>query len=229
MVRQFIFKNLKKKENKKLNLINLGRLDYNIAWNKQKQAVENRKLGLIPDTLFMVEHDPVYTLGKNSDSNNLLQSRDDKIPIFNVERGGDVTFHGPGQLVGYPILDLHFHKLSITWYMRNLEKVLIKTLKEFDINSNTRNGFAGVWVDDYKIAALGVKMSKWVSMHGFALNINNNLQFYDGIIPCGLLQYDIISMKELLKKEIDINKVKKIVLKYFAQIFSFDKVEFNNA
>tara|TARA_A100001037_G_scaffold79190_1_gene71123 strand:- start:2842 stop:3501 length:660 start_codon:yes stop_codon:yes gene_type:complete len=217
-----------KNNNKKLHLINLTNLDYNYAWDKQKKAVENRKLGLIPDTLFFVEHEPVYTLGKNSNHNHLLDSRDLKIPIFNIERGGDVTFHGPGQLVGYPILDLHYHKLSISWYMRTLEKVIIETLKEFKIEAHRRHSFTGVWVNDFKVAALGVKLSKWVSMHGFSLNINNNLKFYDGIIPCGLFQYDVTSMKSLLKKEVDINKVKEIITKKFVKNFSFEKVKFSN-
>ena len=217
-----------KNNNKKLHLINLTNIDYNYAWDKQKKAVENRKLGLIPDTLFFVEHEPVYTLGKNSNHNHLLDSRDLKIPIFNIERGGDVTFHGPGQLVGYPILDLHYHKLSISWYMRTLEKVIIETLKEFKIEAHRRHSFTGVWVNDFKVAALGVKLSKWVSMHGFSLNINNNLKFYDGIIPCGLFQYDVTSMKSLLKKEVDINKVKEIITKKFDKNFSFEKVKFSN-
>ena len=217
-----------KNNNKKLHLINLTNIDYNYAWDKQKKAVENRKLGLIPDTLFFVEHEPVYTLGKNSNHNHLLDSRDLKIPIFNIERGGDVTFHGPGQLVGYPILDLHYHKLSISWYMRTLEKVIIETLKEFKIEAHRRHSFTGVWVNDFKVAALGVKLSKWVSMHGFSLNINNNLKFYDGIIPCGLFQYDVTSMKSLLKKEVDINKVKEIITKKFVKNFSFEKVKFIN-
>ena len=217
-----------KNNNKKLHLINLTNIDYNYAWDKQKKAVENRKLGLIPDTLFFVEHEPVYTLGKNSNHNHLLDSRDLKIPIFNIERGGDVTFHGPGQLVGYPILDLHYHKLSISWYMRTLEKVIIETLKEFKIEAHRRRSFTGVWVNDFKVAALGVKLSKWVSMHGFSLNINNNLKFYDGIIPCGLFQYDVTSMKSLLKKEVDINKVKEIITKKFVKNFSFEKVKFSN-
>ena len=227
IMRQYIFKNLKN-NNKKLHLINLTKFDYNYAWDKQKKAVENRKLGLIPDTLFFVEHEPVYTLGKNSNQNHLLESRDFNIPIYKIERGGDVTFHGPGQLVGYPILDLHYHRLSISWFMRTLETVLIDTLKKFNINAHRRSGFTGVWVNDYKIAALGVKLSKWVSMHGFALNINNNLKFYDGIIPCGLFQYDVTSMKSLLQKEVDINKVKKIITKNFVKNFSFDRVKLSN-
>ena len=158
----------------------------------------------------------------------MLDSRDLKIPIFNIERGGDVTFHGPGQLVGYPIFDLHYHKLSISWYMRTLEKVIIETLKEFKIEAHRRHSFTGVWVNDFKVAALGVKLSKWVSMHGFSLNINNNLKFYDGIIPCGLFQYDVTSMKSLLKKEVDINKVKEIITKQFVKNFSFEKVKFSN-
>ena len=217
-----------KNNNKKLHLINLTNIDYNYAWDKQKKAVENRKLGLIPDTLFFVEHEPVYTLGKNSNHNHLLDSRDLKIPIFNIERGGDVTFHGPGQLVGYPILDLHYHKLSISWYMRTLEKVIIETLKEFKIEAHRRHSFTGVWVNDFKVAALGVKLSKWVSMHGFSLTINNNLKFYDGIIPCGIFNHGVTSMKEILNRTQKMEKVKSLVIDKFNQIFVKNRLKWQD-
>ena len=119
IMRQYIFKNLKN-NNKKLHLINLTKFDYNYAWDKQKKAVENRKLGLIPDTLFFVEHEPVYTLGKNSNQNHLLESRDFNIPIFKIERGGDVTFHGPGQLVGYLIFDLRLRGRDVHQFVRDI-------------------------------------------------------------------------------------------------------------
>ena len=147
------------------------------------------------------------------------------MPVYHTERGGDVTFHGPGQLVGYPILDLHHHNKSISWYMRSLEEVIINTLKLYKINAQSRRGLTGVWVGDQKIAALGVRLSRWVSMHGFALNVNTDLTFYDGIIPCGIFEYDVTSMAEILGCQVDMAKVKKTIINEFINFFHFDILE----
>ena len=132
--------------NKSLDVIRLGRKAYEKVWDRQKKLVDERRMGIVPDTLILVEHDPVYTLGKNSNENHLLKSRDVHIPVYQIERGGDVTFHGPGQLVGYPILDLHHHRLSVSWYMRTLEEMLIRTVGQFGIEARRREGLTGVWV-----------------------------------------------------------------------------------
>ena len=184
--------------------------------------VQSRHRSLIPDTLILVEHYPVYTFGKKSNDNHLLGSRDNNIPIYHTERGGDVTFHGPGQLVGYPIIDLHNHQKSITWYMRSLEQVIINTLKLYKIIPQRRKGLTGVWVGDEKIAAFGVRLSRWVSMHGFALNVNTDLKFYDGIIPCGIFEYDVTSMAEILGHEMDMTKLKKVLINEFIKLFNFE-------
>jgi lipoyl(octanoyl) transferase len=167
----------------------------------------------------MVEHDPVYTLGKNADENHLLQSRRDDVPTFTVERGGDVTFHGPGQIVGYPILDLHDHQLSINWYMRSLEEVLIRTLAEFRIDSERREGLTGVWVEDRKIASLGVRLSRWVTMHGFALNVTTDLSYFDGIIPCGIFECGVTSMERILGEKLVLEVVQKKIEQMFVNVF----------
>jgi lipoyl(octanoyl) transferase len=167
----------------------------------------------------MVEHDPVYTLGKNADENHLLQSRRDDVPLFRIERGGDVTFHGPGQIVGYPILDLHNHQLSINWYMRSLEEVLIRTLAEFCIESERREGLTGVWVEDRKIASLGVRVSRWVTMHGFALNVNTDLSYFDGIIPCGIFECGVTSMERILGEELVLEVVQEKIEQMFVNVF----------
>ena len=212
-----------------LDIIRLGRKAYDEVWDRQKKLVEERRLGTVPDTLILVEHDPVYTLGKNSNENHLLRSRDTNIPVYQIERGGDVTFHGPGQLVGYPILDLRDHCQSVSWYMRTLEEVLIQTLGQFCIEARRRVGLTGVWVGEEKIAALGVRLSRWVSMHGFALNVNTDLNFFDGIIPCGIFEYDATSMTRVLGKEVSMVEVEETLITIFRTLFSFQKCKLAHA
>jgi len=206
-------------------VIRLGRKAYEKVWDRQKKLVDERRMGIVPDTLILVEHDPVYTLGKNSNENHLLKSRDVHIPVYQIERGGDVTFHGPGQLVGYPILDLHHHRLSVSWYMRTLEEMLIRTVGQFGIEARRREGLTGVWVGEEKIAALGVRLSRWVSMHGFALNVNTDLEFFDGIIPCGIFEYDVTSMSQILGKEVSMVEVEETLVTIFRLLFSFQECE----
>ena len=198
---------------------NIGRKSYKAVWDLQKEMQQQRIKGDIEDTLILVEHDPVYTLGKNANDDHLLQSRDQSVDVFNIERGGDITFHGPGQLVVYPILDLSNYKKSVSWYMRTLEQVLIDTLIEFKIIAQRNDGLTGVWVGDEKIAALGVRISRWVTMHGFALNVNPNLSFYDGIIPCGIFDHGVTSMEQLLGETQNNDNVKNMVIKKFNKYF----------
>ena len=197
----------------------LGQRPYQEVWAYQKKIQSKRIAGEIEDTLLMVEHEPVYTLGKNANENHLLQSRDQSVDVFNIERGGDITFHGPGQLVGYPILDLSRYKKSISWYMRTLEQIIIDTVSEFGIEAKRIKGLTGVWVGDEKIAALGVRIRRWVTMHGFSINVNTDLTFYDGIIPCGIFDHGITSMEQLLCRPQDMEKVKKVVRSKFRYYF----------
>lgn len=198
---------------------NIGRKSYKAVWDLQKEMQQQRIKGEIDDTLILVEHDPVYTLGKNANEDHLLQSRDESIDVFNIERGGDITFHGPGQLVFYPILDLSNYKKSVSWYMRTLEQVLIDTLIEFKIIAQRNEGLTGVWVGDEKIAALGVRISRWVTMHGFSLNVNPDLSFYDGIIPCGIFDHGVTSMEQLLGETQNNDNVKNMVIEKFNKYF----------
>ncbi len=198
---------------------NIGRKSYKAVWDLQKEMQQQRIKGEIDDTLILVEHDPVYTLGKNANEDHLLQSRDESIDVFNIERGGDITFHGPGQLVVYPILDLSNYKKSVSWYMRTLEQVLIDTLIEFKIIAQRNEGLTGVWVGDKKIAALGVRISRWVTMHGFSLNVNPDLSFYDGIIPCGIFDHGVTSMEQLLGETQNNDNVKNMVIEKFNKCF----------
>ena len=202
-----------------LQILDLGRKSYKEVWNLQKKMQLKRMNGEIGDVLILVEHDPVYTLGKNANPDHLLQSRDRSIDVFNIERGGDITFHGPGQLVGYPILDLSNYKKSVSWYMRSLEQLTIDVLSEFKISAKRVEGLTGVWVGDEKIAAQGVRLTKWITMHGFSININTDLSFYDGIIPCGIFNYGVTSMKKVLNRTQKMEKVKSMVIDKFNQIF----------
>jgi lipoyl(octanoyl) transferase len=197
----------------------LGHRPYQEVWDLQKEMQAKRINTEIEDTLILVEHEPVYTLGKNADENHLLQNRDESVGVFQIERGGDITFHGPGQLVGYPILDLSNYKKSVSWYMRTLEQVTIDVLDEIGIEAKRSEGLTGVWVGDEKIAAQGVRISRWVTMHGFALNVNTDLSFYDGIIPCGIFDHGVTSIEQLLGEKQDMETVKQVVIKKFNQNF----------
>ena len=205
---------------RKILINDLGRVNYETVLSMQKDLQEQRIKGYIPDTLILVEHEAVYTLGKNANRDHLLQSRDQSIEVFNVGRGGDVTFHGPGQLVGYPILDLRNYKKSVSWYMRRLEELIIKVLKEFDIKGSRIKGLTGVWVNNKKIAAQGVRISRWVTMHGFSINVCPQLSYYDGIIPCGILNYEVTSMEKCLKKRLSMGKIKNAVSRIFLDLFN---------
>ena len=206
------------------NILDLGKSHYNDAWELQKRLQSQRISGQIDDQLLLVEHFPVYTLGKNTPKEHLLTKESDNISIIQTDRGGDITFHGPGQLVGYPILDLNQYKRSISWYMRELEQLIIDVLKEYDINAGRKKGLTGVWVKGKKIAALGVRISKWVTMHGFSLNINPDLKYYQGIIPCGITEYGVTSMANLLNDDVpNMSEIKYTLVKHFIAIFSVYK------
>ena len=197
----------------------LGIRSYQEVWDIQKDFQKKRIEKRLDDTLILVEHEPVYTLGKNANKNHLLQSRDRSVNVFDIERGGDITFHGPGQLVGYPIIDLSYYRRSVSWYMRRLEQLAIDVLKDFGINASRIKGLTGVWVGEEKIAAQGVRISRWVTMHGFSLNVNPDLSFYDGIIPCGIFDHGITSMEELLGSAQDMEDVKAMVVEKFNNLF----------
>ena len=207
-----------------MNILDLGRMSYNSAWDIQKEYHKKVVSGKEPDTLIIVEHEPVYTLGKSANDNHLLQSASEEIQVFRIERGGDITFHGPGQIVVYPILDLNRFVKSVSWYMRTLEKIIIDTLSDFEIKAGLKDGLTGVWVGDEKIGAQGVRISRWVTMHGLALNVNTDLRYFDGIIPCGIFDYGVTSMEKLMGRKQDTNKVKNTIIKYFNNILSDEEV-----
>ena len=201
------------------NILDLGLSDYKDTWKLQKKLQSKRILGEIEDHLLLVEHPPVFTLGKNASKQHIINNSED-VSIIQTDRGGNITFHGPGQLVCYPILDLNHYKRSITWYMRELEQLIIDVLGEYDIKASRKKGLTGTWVKDKKIAALGVRISRWVTMHGFSLNINPDLNFYKNIIPCGIKEYGVTSMAKIMGNEVpSMDEVKTKMTKHFTKNF----------
>ena len=184
------------------------------------------------DTLFLLQHPSIYTLGRRSTLDNLKfnhldagKDQEDKIDIIRVERGGEVTWHGPGQLVGYPIFDLTKHKKDLHWFLRNIEQCIINTLSNFDLTCTRDDAGTGVWVNNSKIAAIGLSASKWVTMHGFSMNINPNLNYFDNIIPCGIENKTVTSLNKLMLDDnnvLDIHTIGNIVANEFSTAFDLE-------
>ena len=215
-----IFNCIKKLDlNDDINFIYLGKQQYVDAWKLQKQIHELVKDNDIPSLVLYLEHDHVYTLGKNANTDFILNNYPKNIQVIQTDRGGQVTYHGPGQLVGYPIINLNNYKKSVSWYMRSLEQTIILALHEYGISSYRKDGMTGVWVEDDKICAMGVRLSRWVSMHGFALNLNPEMKYYDGMIPCGIQEFGITSLHELLIDNIDIYEVMENITENFLKVF----------
>ena len=212
-----------------LNSYWLGRIDYSKAWKLQKAIQENVINKKINDVVLFLEHDSVYTLGKNADLNNLLPVRPKDIDVIQTDRGGEITYHGPGQLVGYPIIDLKKYRRSITWFMRSLEQSIIEMLNEINISSTRKEGLTGVWVNDHKIAALGVRLSRWVSMHGFAINIHTDLSLYRGMIPCGISDFGLTSIAKIKGEDYSLLYIADLMIKNIQKMLILDigkKVEY---
>lgn len=226
--------------NKSVELRDLGYKDYKQTWDYQEELfksiidikIKNRRENanlLTPNYFLFVEHPHVYTLGKSGDMSNLLLNEEQLTQkgatFYKINRGGDITYHGPGQIVGYPILDLDNFFTDIHKYLRLLEEMIILTLAEYGLKAERSKGETGVWLDvgtpfARKICALGVRSSRWVTMHGFALNVNANLGYFDHIIPCGIRGKAVTSLNvELGKKEVNEAEVKEKLLKHFAHLF----------
>jgi len=233
-------------EKEKIWFEDLGLMEYKKAWDYQESLFKknlevkstvyllpheaNTKLN--PATqhyLLFTEHPPVYTLGKNGNSNHVLLNQNEllskNIGYFQTNRGGDITFHGPGQLVGYPILDLEKFETDLGKYLRNLEEVIILTLAEFGISAGRSPGETGVWIEpdvpgrERKICAMGVRSSRWITMHGFALNVNTDLSYFNYIIPCGIANKQVTSIQNELKQPINIGRVKEKIKLNFEEVF----------
>ena len=227
------------KKNKEIIIQNWGLQSFNEAWCKQEMVLQsiidvkkiNRRDRVNKKTsnyLIFLEHNPVYTLGKSGDINNLLIDysvlNKNNIEFVRTNRGGDITFHGPGQLVVYPIFDLDNFFTDIHKYLRLMEDVIILTLNKYDIIAERVVGETGVWINSKspypeKICAMGIRASRWVTMHGLALNVNTDLSYFDNIIPCGIKQKGITSMKKILNKKISIKEVQTVIQFYFQKVF----------
>jgi lipoyl(octanoyl) transferase len=201
----------------------LGLIDYSKAYELQKRLQHDRLDGGISNTLLLLEHPPTVTIGKSGSMSNVLVSKEqltaEGIALFFIDRGGDVTYHGPGQLVGYPIIDLSHRGRDIHRYVRDIEEVLICTLKDFSITATRDENHAGVWVANAEIAAIGLSVRQWVSMHGFALNVNSILAHFSYINPCGFSDRRATSIAELLGHEVSMDGVIKKILSHFSQVF----------
>lgn len=204
----------------KAMLIDLGFMDYGKVWKLQTELVKKRANHEIPDALIIVEHDHVYTVGRKYRDES--PTNIDGIPAFKVERGGLWTYHGPGQLVAYPIINLNEKGIGIADYVRLLEEAVIKTLKHFRIDGVRKEGFPGVWVRDKKICSIGIAVKHWVTFHGLALNANTDLSYFNKINPCGLEGNIMTSMAELLNKHVDMEDLKHKFLDSFSNVFKID-------
>ena len=206
-----------------VSVTDIGRTRYAEAWRLQQQLWDLRYSKVIGDVLLYTEHEHVYTIGKGGDGNHLLASKNELetngIDFFQIDRGGDVTYHGPGQVVGYPIIDLSNYVPDLHRYLRNLEEVIILALKSYGIEGTREEGFTGVWVKGNKIAAIGVKVSRWVAMHGFALNVNTDLAKFNRIIPCGIFHKGVTSMQSELGKQVALEDVQEKLSKAFETVF----------
>jgi len=212
-----------------ISVVNLGTTNYASVWRLQREIVELRYAGKISDVLLLNEHRHVYTLGKSSDEHHLLAQKEELIAkgveVFHIDRGGDVTYHGPGQLVGYPILDLNNYYFDIHRYLRELEEVIIRALAEYGISAHRDKDFTGVWVGGEKIAAIGVKVARWMTMHGFALNVNTDLSYFDRIIPCGIFHKGVTSTEQLLGRRLPVDEVARKIAHHFLEVFDAQPVK----
>lgn len=214
----------------KINILLLGRCEYEKSLEIQEDILKKRQSGEIGDTLILVEHPPVITLGRRADNAHILESEkflnDKGICIFQTNRGGDVTYHGDGQIVGYPIFDLKNSHIGIRAFVKNLEELFIRILNEkYNITAGRDNEHTGVWVDDKKIVAIGLAVKRGVTMHGFAFNVNTNLDHFRLIVPCGIVDRGVTSVKNITGQHVDFKYANKIVMDYFCKIFNYDSYE----
>lgn len=233
----------------KVQFQDLGTMDYQSAWDYQEELLarnvaiksskrlseSNETVVTAADTthhLLFVEHPPVYTLGKSGKIEHVLISEEERrkndLGFFRINRGGDITFHGPGQIVAYPIFDLEKFYTDIGKYMRSLEEVIINTLAEYGLHGDRSAGETGVWLDpgvkgrERKICAIGIRCSRWITMHGLAFNVNTNLDYFNNIIPCGIVNKQVTSLKKELGFEVDMDEVKEKVKKNFEKVFGVE-------
>jgi lipoyl(octanoyl) transferase len=213
---------------KEILVCDLGLTRYGDAWELQRELFQLRTEGQVPDILLLTEHTHVFTIGKSGSDSHLLASRPELdsvgADVFHIDRGGDITYHGPGQLVAYPILDLQNFYLDVHRYLRDLEKVIILTLNEYGIAGERDPRYTGVWVGGKKLAAIGVKVSRWITMHGVAINVNSDLSYFNRIIPCGIADRGVTSVEALLSRRIDLNEFSRLFVGAFGKVFGVTPV-----
>ncbi len=201
----------------------LGRVGYRQAWELQRQMVTARRQHRIPDTLVLLSHPPVITMGRGGRSEHLVGSLRELsargVEFVETDRGGDVTFHGPGQIVGYAVVDLTQRERDLHRYLRDLEEVVVRALAEFEIHAGRVPGLTGVWAADAKLAAIGVRVSRWITHHGFALNVDTDLSYFDLIIPCGIADKRVTSMNELSESDVSRDAVEDALARSFCDVF----------
>ena len=208
---------------KSIRVVNLGRMPYGACWDLQHDVLEMCVRGELGDTLLLTEHDHVYTIGRSGSDHHLLASdvelRERGVEVFHNDRGGDITYHGPGQLVGYPILNLHNYYLDVHRYLRDLEEVVIRVLRAYGVHGNRLMDYTGVWVGNEKICAIGIKTSRWCTMHGFAFNVNTDLSFFGRIITCGIFDKGVTSLQTILGYCPEMDQIQRHIMREFDAVF----------
>ena len=210
-----------------MQVLDLGTRGYKEVWDLQKEIHQHRIENRIANTLLLVEHDPVITMGKSGKQSNVLFPvdflREKGVQYYEIERGGDVTYHGPGQLVGYPIFNVRDGLAGIKPFIKGIEEAIISTLLDFGIKGYRKEKMIGVWTDKGKVCSIGVAVKRWVSFHGFALNVNTDLSYFDLIVPCGLKNIEMTSMQQILGQEVPMGEVKTSTVRNFGRVFKQDK------
>ncbi|MBI2816162.1 MAG: lipoyl(octanoyl) transferase LipB [Acidobacteria bacterium] len=214
------------RESRLCTVYRLGHVPYGEALALQRELAARRKAHEIEDTLLLLEHNPVITFGRNAKREHLISNpavlEQQGIEVVETERGGDVTYHGPGQLVGYPILDLSLIRKDVVWYVRTLEEVLIRASADFGVEAQRVKGFTGVWVNGAKLAAIGVHISRWVTSHGFALNVETDLGNFRHIVPCGITACAVTSLRQLLRVPVNRSAVEERIIAHMGELFGFE-------
>lgn len=216
--------------NNPLWIVNAGRIGYGPAFDLQREIVAARKASAVPDVLLFCEHPHVITLGRNGQRENLLANanvlRQMNVEFHETDRGGDITYHGPGQIVGYPILDLAQHKRDVRWYVEQLEEVMIRAAADYGLAARRILCRHGIWIDapagEEKLAALGVHLSRWVTSHGFAFNVSTDLRYFDLIIPCGIKDKRATSLERALGHAVSLDEARARLAAHFAEIFKVE-------
>lgn len=206
----------------------LGNVQYDVGLRLQEGAVERLRSGEGLEQLLLLEHPHVFTLGRGADSSNILadqkQLQQNSVEVHETGRGGDVTYHGPGQLVGYPIINLKPDRCDVHRYVRDIEEVLIRSIAEFGVTGTRITGLTGVWVGNEKIGAIGVRIARWITSHGFALNVNTDLSYFEMIVPCGITDKGVTSLSRLLGRNIDTREVAQTAVLNFGRVFGREMV-----